>query len=401
MGTAMEESKKLKIRMLGEFSIQNENNSLTASKQNGLTSFLLLGYLISNKGNDITSEMLIDILWPEGESNNPSGALRTLLHRTKKTLASFFPDENVDFIRKTNNLYTWNHNAFPDIDIFEFEHFAHKAFRESDSEKQFMLLSIASDLYQGEFLNLFAHHSWVTFRNSYYGNLYIKCINLMCYHLNEREEFEAILDLCNLALERSPSTDETLHKQKIFALLNLNKVQTALDYYYSILSIFNTKYGLDITESMIDVYEAILKHMPNQFQSLNSLDRALRSKQVLSGSFYCNFDIFQNVYQVNLRYARRSKSCFYLLLLTLHEKNATTIMTEDLKKELDILQDVMQRRLRSNDVYTKPSNCQYSLIVNSPDEAGAKIVKNRIIEGYKRKKKHAHISLDVDFKEII
>ncbi|HIW20986.1 MAG TPA: hypothetical protein H9887_03065 [Candidatus Dorea intestinavium] len=77
---------ELSIRMFGEFSIKSRHYTLTASKHSGLTSFLLLGYLISNKGNDITGEMLMDVLWPDGESNNPSGALRTLLHRTKKML---------------------------------------------------------------------------------------------------------------------------------------------------------------------------------------------------------------------------------------------------------------------------------------------------------------------------
>lgn len=391
----------LKIRMFGEFSIKSEHYTLTASRQAGLTSFLLLGYLIANKGNDITGEMLMDVLWPDGESNNPSGALRTLLHRTKKMLEPFKIDEDEEFILRSNNLFAWNHKVYSDIDIFEFEHCVHKAFREKDPNKQFGLLTRANKIYKGEFLSLFAHHSWVMFRNNYYGNLYVKCVNLMCYHLSDKEQFEDVLVICNRALELSPPTDETLHKQKIFALLNLNKVQAALDYYYSILAMFNTSYGLDITDSMTDVYEAILSHMPNQFQTLNSLDETLRSKKTLSGSFYCNFDIFQNIYQINLRSARRAKSRFYLVLLTLKEVGEDSIITENLKKEMDILHDVMQKKLRSNDVYTKSSICQYSLIVNSPNEAGAVIVKDRIIDGYQKKKKNNSVILNVDFKEII
>lgn len=223
----------------------------------------------------------------------------------------------------------------------------------------------------------------------------------MCYHLNTKGRFEDILNICNRALELSPPTDETLHKQKIFALLNLNRVQAALDYYYSILAMFNTNYGLDITDSMTDVYEAILSHMPNQYQTLSSLDETLGSKKTLSGSFYCNFDIFQNIYQINLRSARRAKSRFYLVLLTLKEVGEESIITENLKSEMEILHEVMQKKLRTNDVYTKSSICQYSLIVNSPNEAGARVVKDRIIDGYQKKKKKKSVILNVDFKEII
>ncbi|MFV0361935.1 MAG: bacterial transcriptional activator domain-containing protein, partial [Suipraeoptans sp.] len=282
-----------------------------------------------------------------------------------------------------------------------FERLVHKAFRESDPEIQFELLSEANSLYKGEFLSLFAHHSGVMFRNNYYGNLYVKCTNMMCFHLNNKEDFQGVSDLCDKALELSPSTDETLHKQKIFALINLDKIQTALDYYYSILSMFNTNHGLDITDSMTDVYEAILNHMPNQYQTLNSLDETLRSKKVLSGSFFCNFDIFQNIYQINLRSARRAKSRFYLVLLSLDEEGETSHATNSMKEEMDILHTVMQKKLRTNDVYTKSSICQYSLIVNSPNESGAEIIKNRIVESYLKKKKNDLIKLNIEFKEII
>ena len=82
----------LKIKMFGDFSITNDFYSLSTSKKSGLTNFLLIAYLLSNKGNHITSEALIDMLWPSGQTANPGGALRTLLYRIRKDLAKFFPD---------------------------------------------------------------------------------------------------------------------------------------------------------------------------------------------------------------------------------------------------------------------------------------------------------------------
>ncbi|MCP1109352.1 AfsR/SARP family transcriptional regulator [Ohessyouella blattaphilus] len=391
----------ISVDMFGAFSVSNKNHSLLATGKSGLSSFLLLGYLLSNQGNDITSEMLIDVLWPDGESNNPAGALRTLMHRTKKLLEPFYPGENIEFISKNNNTYSWNRDVFLNIDIYNFEKSVHQAFREDDPEEQYELLEKAFKLYKGEFLNIFSHHSWVMFRNNYYGNLYVKCVNTMCYLLNKEERFEEVLNLCDQALKLSPATDETLHKQKIFTLLNIGKTQVALDYYYSILAMFNTAHGLDITESMTDVYEAILNHLPNKFQTLNTLDKSLRDKDVKSGSFYCNFDIFQNIYQVNLRSARRAKSRFYLVLLTLEDESQDSLITETLKDEMEILHQVMKKKLRNNDVYTKSSICQYSLIINAPSESGVEIVKNRILAGYEKKKKHSSVFLDTEYKEII
>lgn len=74
----------LRIKMFGEFSISNDYFSLSTTKKGGLNNFLLIAYLLSNKGNHITSEALIDMLWPSDKTANPSGALRTLIYRTRK-----------------------------------------------------------------------------------------------------------------------------------------------------------------------------------------------------------------------------------------------------------------------------------------------------------------------------
>lgn len=394
------ETDMLQINMFGEFSISNKNHSLTASKNSGLNSFLLIAYLLSNKSSDITSDVLIDMLWPEGNSDNPGGALRTLCYRTRKVLKDFFPGDDIEMIQRVNNIYSWNSDIPCQIDIYEFETCCHQAFREQDPEVQALLLTRAYELYKGEFLPVFSQQSWILFRSNYYGNLYIKCVNLLCYHLGLGEDFEKVLSLCNKALEIAPPTDETLHKQKLRALLRLGQTQGALDYYYSILSLFSQKYGLDITESMQDIYQEILNSIPNQYQTINTLEENLRQKSTDNGSFYCNFDIFQNIYQINLRSVRRSQSRHYLILMTLSHISGESIITTELKEEMDILHEVMNKHLRSSDVYTKSSICQFSLIIAVPNENGCKIVMSRLTEGYKKKNKHPDIQLSVDAKEI-
>ena len=45
----------------------------------------LLSYLIANKDSEVSKDKLIDILWPEETSANPSGALRNLVYRATDT----------------------------------------------------------------------------------------------------------------------------------------------------------------------------------------------------------------------------------------------------------------------------------------------------------------------------
>ena len=66
-----------------------------------------------------------------------------------------------------------------------------------------------------------------------------------------------------------------------------------------------------------------------------------------------------------------------------------------------ILQQVMESKLRTNDVYTKSSICQYSLIIAATNESGCEVVRNRLLTTYNAKKQHKHVSLTIESKEIL
>ena len=103
---------ELTINMFGEFSIVNESYSLVTSKTKSPQLNMLLSYLIANKDTDVTKDKLIDVLWPEGDSNNPSGALRNLVYRARNELSKFFPNQGIEAILLVGNTYHWNSRVF-------------------------------------------------------------------------------------------------------------------------------------------------------------------------------------------------------------------------------------------------------------------------------------------------
>ena len=67
---------------------------------------------------------------------------------------------------------------------------------------------------------------------------------------------------------------------------------------------------------------------------------------------------------------------------------------------MDTLYLVLSKNLRSNDVFTKSSPSQFSLILTVANENGCKTAINRIIEKYSKKKALKHIELQVDYRLI-
>ena len=66
--------------MFGQFSRSYRDKRLCENEYRGSKMILLLEYLISQRGTEITQNELIDLLW--SDSKNPANALKTLLHRT-------------------------------------------------------------------------------------------------------------------------------------------------------------------------------------------------------------------------------------------------------------------------------------------------------------------------------
>ena len=391
---------ELTINMFGEFSIVNESYSLVTSKTKSPQLNMLLSYLIANKDTDVTKDKLIDVLWPEGDSNNPSGALRNLVYRARNELSKFFPNQGIAAILLVGNTYHWNSEIECQIDIYQFEQFCNMASREENPDKRFSFYTQAHYLYKGEFLPMFHTESWVVFRSNYYGNLYTNCILSMCEYLKAHERYRDVLILCEEAINVHP-LEEGIHKEKMMAFLSLGETQNAMDYYYSIVDLFNQKYGLDITGTMQDIYQAILRSMPNQHVEIDELVETLKNDKNSDGSFYCNFDIFKNIYQINLRSVRRSQSKRYLLLLTLTDLNSEAELTSDIRIEMDILHELMSHYLRRNDVYTQSSFCQFSLIITVANEAGCNTVVRRLRERYTAKRQHANVKLTIDIELIM
>ncbi|MBU9727280.1 AfsR/SARP family transcriptional regulator [Diplocloster modestus] len=392
----------LHIKMFGTFTISNDYYKFTPTNNRSLQVTRLITYLLANKEIPVSKDKLTDILWSESEDcQNPAGALRNLVYRARQVLADFYPAETLrpECILFTNNAYLWNPDVPCEIDIYQFEQYANLAKKESDPGAQFAYFEKMHDLYVGDFLSAQSSEEWVVFRSVYYKNLYTCCTVDMCRYLNSIGRYEDVIALCN-ASSIGDQLNEDLHKEKINAYLNSDAVSQALDYYYSVSDLFSQKYGVDLSSSMHDIYREIVKRLPNHQLNIAKLEENLRTKKDDNGTFYCNFDIFKNIYQINLRSVRRSQSKRYLTLFTLTDRNYPDIVTTDIKADMETLHQILAKNLRSNDVFTQSSPAQFSLILTVVNENGSRIAINRICDRYYQQHKHPNVEMEIESKLI-
>ena len=88
------ESGCLRVRTLGQLSLEWAGNRITDGENRSKKVWLLLACLIDSRGRPVTAEELTRILW-EAEpcrSTNPPNALKAILHRARASLDLLEPD---------------------------------------------------------------------------------------------------------------------------------------------------------------------------------------------------------------------------------------------------------------------------------------------------------------------
>ena len=69
----------LKINMLGEFSISCGSKTADGSLSRSKKLWTLLEYLVAFRDREVSQNELIELLWPEGETENPANTLKTII----------------------------------------------------------------------------------------------------------------------------------------------------------------------------------------------------------------------------------------------------------------------------------------------------------------------------------
>ncbi|CUX26872.1 AfsR/SARP family transcriptional regulator [Clostridium sp. C105KSO13] len=390
----------LRIRFFNEFSISSSYYEYAPSSHNSTQLALLISYLVANRDTKVPKEVLMSMLWPEEKGKEPVGALRNLVYRARKELQCLYPDRDVDYIKFTQDAYYWNPDLYCQIDIVDFENYNNQAHQETDPERQFRYYYRMSRLHTGEFLSNLTSVEWVQYRYTYYKNMYINCALNMCEYLYTRSHYDETISLCDKFIILYPE-EEGFYRYKILSYLRVNSVKTALEYYHTTLDFFSSRYGTDISDSLRNIHQEILARLPNTKCSIDELEVTLEDTVEADKTFYCNLDIFKNIYQLKARSAQRSEDKYYLLLLTLLPAKKDNIPDSVKTKEvMNALYRILSVNLRKNDVFTRTSLTQYSVILTVTDNSNLNLISQRILKAFKDIHNDTEILIDIDWKII-
>ena len=271
----MKEQKIMRITMLGEFQIQCGDILITDQNSRSKKPWNLLEYLITFREKELSQYDLIEMLWPEEDSDNPAGALKTLLHRVRKILDPIKAMGMEDLIVQRRGTYSWNNTINFHVDVDDFEQSYKKALslNTSDPERLKLLLQTIH-MYKGDFLPKSASEAWVVPINTYYHSLYLEIVHAAISQLEEQHDYNQICDICRTAINIDPY-DEQLYYRFISALYESGNQHAAIQQYEYSTDLFLHKLGITPSNELKALYRKIIKTSKRLETDLGAIEAEL------------------------------------------------------------------------------------------------------------------------------
>ena len=396
----MDRTDTLYITMLGGCSLSYGGNTLDSKTIRSKRIWTLIEYLVTYRTREVTQDELIDLLYPDERSDTPLNALKTLVHRARSLLNELHYADGKEIIRQVPGGYAWNAELPTEVDADLFEALINEANAlESEPEKRLGLRLRAVTLYRGDFLPEASAETWVVPITAYYRFLYVSAVQEILEALSGAGRFQELITVAQRAIAIDPY-EERLYYYLILALASTDQITAAKAQYDYLTDLLHREFGVTPSKELHALYKKITKTGNGIENDLGIIKSQMKEESKKHGAFFCEYDIFKEVYQLEVRSAARLGKPIHLCLISVSDRRGETLTRRTLENVMRKLAESVQRSLRSGDVFSRYSAAQYVVLLPQANYENSKMVMERIIRSYKLDHSHSPAKLDYSIQEI-
>lgn len=343
-----------------------------------------LQYLCVNHQRYVPQEEMIDILWDDGEVNNPANTLKTLLYRTRLTLERLGFENGKKTLLCRHGGYTWDPELNIQLDVEEFDTLRAKFNAAPNTEEGLACAKQALALYEGDFLPQAAASIWALSPRTYYHSNYLRLCCGAASALWELERLPEAVELCQLATAQDPY-DENCQMLMMRLLHASGAKQAVAQYYNDVSALLMSQLGVSPSPKMTALYHEL--NAPEQAQELD-----LRTIRAIvlgedskgNGAFFCEYYVFQNICRLLTRTTARSGQIVQLGVITVFPRRGDRLTMAQRTAAMNDLKGGILDNLRSGDIFTQFSLTQYLLLLPTASHENGSMAVNRVLEAFSK-----------------
>ena len=367
----------IRIQMMDDFAIyidEIQKEHMVKQSKKGLA---LMHYLIIHRGQSVSNHKLLQALWPEEKNSNPENALKTLVSRLRVQLNQLAPDFGKCIVAD-RGAYHWENLPGMSVDLFELEDILNDMPpAEADRDAWMALFQKLLKLYSGDLLQNSNSYEWVLSRAAWLHNKYIEAVYRCCEIYKQEENYDEIVNVCRQALNVD-NFDDKLHMEMMSALVKTNRSNEALTQYKHVIHLhyryLNTQPSNDIQE----FYKQIETAGKTLDFNLDSIRAELKESGELRGAFICEYTVFKEIYNLQMRNLERLGSTMFLAVIMVSGLNGKPMESMKQEKVMEVLTEILRGNLRKGDTITRFNTTIMALLLPTVNYATGRMVMERI-----------------------
>ena len=369
----------IRIQMMGEFVIylnERQADHMVNKSRKGLA---LIEYLIVAHGQPVSNQRLLSAFWGDESVTNPENALKTLISRVRAMLSQISPELG-SCIVADRGAYHWECLPEMTIDLYELEDIFNRLQDVRDGERRHALFRRMMQLYRGSLLQKSELNEWVFPRAAALHNQYVAGVYGYIETLKQSgraEDEQELISVCRSALEREPF-DDRIHIELMRALLKNNNATEAKAQFEEVMHLHYHYLNVKPSRELMVFYDEIVEASKNIEFNLETICRQLYQSSREQGAFICDFPVFKEIFNLQIRNIERLDSTMFLAVIMVSKINGEQM--ESIKQEnvMRGLMDILRTNLRKGDVITHFSPTMVAMLLPTVDYSTGDSVMERL-----------------------
>lgn len=156
---------------------------------------------------------------------------------------------------------------------------------------------------------------------------------------------------------------------------------------------FYSELGVKVSDSITNLYREITKSVSNVEADLRIIEQQLHESEAVPGAFFCDYEVFRNIYRIQSRSILRTGQSFMLALLTVSDGQDNVPNTQLLTSAMGALRTITVESLRRSDVVSRFSPSQYVLLLGCLTYENGELVLRRICNKFSRRYRSGQVKL--------
>lgn len=349
----------IRICMMGDFEVYIGDVKMGDKVIKSRKGASLIQYLMAYRDEPVANTKLFEVLWSEEQSANPESALKTLVSRMRVILNGVL-DGLGSCIVSTRGAYQWRMLPDMSVDYYEMVDLM-KALesRESLDEQTRDDFKQLTQLYRGDLLQ--GHNAqceWAVPRAVMLHGKYLQLIYNYIDMLKQVEDYEEIVNISRVALDID-AFDERLHLELMNALTKTDRNNEALQQYKHVTNLHYRYLGIQPPAAIQEFYKQIMQARRDLEFNMEAIRSELREQEESRGAFVCEYTVFKEIYNLQIRNLERLGVPMFLGLIMINSVDGSLLPTLRQNEIMQTLMEMLRVNLRKGDAITHflPSQC--------------------------------------------